>query len=62
VRIRRLVELRGMSEADARSRVEAQLDDAARRALATEVLDTSGSLERTVEQSDALWNRLTARA
>ena len=62
VRVRRLVELRGMSEPDARSRVAAQLDDAQRRALATEVLDTSGSLERTVEQSDALWNRLTARA
>jgi dephospho-CoA kinase len=62
VRVRRLVELRGMSEADARARVAAQLDDEARRALATEVLDTSGSLERTIEQTDALWERLTARA
>jgi len=61
VRVRRLAELRGMGEQDARARVAAQLDDAARRALATEVIDTGGSLERTVEQTDALWERLTAR-
>jgi dephospho-CoA kinase len=62
VRIRRLVELRGMSEEDARARVAAQLDDSARRALATEVIDTSGSLEHTIEQVDVLWDRLAARA
>jgi dephospho-CoA kinase len=60
VRIRRLVELRGMAEEDARARVTAQLDDAARRALATEVIDTSGSLERTIADTDALWDRLVA--
>jgi dephospho-CoA kinase len=59
VRVRRLTELRGMSEQDARARVAAQLDDDARRALATEVIDTSGSLEHTIEQTDALWERLT---
>jgi dephospho-CoA kinase len=59
VRVRRLTELRGMSERDARARVAAQLDDDARRALATEVIDTSGSLEHTIEQTDALWERLT---
>jgi dephospho-CoA kinase len=58
VRVRRLVELRGMSEDDARARVAAQLDDDARRALATDVIDTSGTLEHTLEQVDALWARL----
>jgi dephospho-CoA kinase len=59
VRIARLVELRGMAEPDARARVAAQLGDDARRALATEVIDTSGSLERTLVQTDSLWERLT---
>jgi dephospho-CoA kinase len=59
VRVRRLAELRGMPEQDARARVAAQLDDDARRALATEVIDTSGTLEHTAAQVDALWERLT---
>lgn len=58
VRVRRLVELRGMTEDDARARVAAQLDDDARRALATDVVDTSGTLEHTLAQVDALWARL----
>jgi dephospho-CoA kinase len=62
VRVRRLVELRGMPEADARARVAAQLDDGARRTLATELIDTGGSLEHTVEQTDALWERLAPQA
>jgi len=62
VRIRRLVELRGMAEADARARVAAQLSDADRRALATELIDTGGSLRHTVEQTDGLWERLATRS
>lgn len=57
-RVRRLVTLRGMSEADARARIAAQLDDDARRALATDVIDTGGTLEHTLAQTDALWGRL----
>ena len=58
VRERRLVELRGLSTDDARARIASQLDDDARRALATDLVDTSGTLERTIEQADALWERL----
>ena len=60
-RLRRLVELRGMSEEDARARIAAQLDDEARRALASDLIDTSGSVEHTLAQTDALWRRLTSR-
>lgn len=58
VRRRRLVELRGMSEDDAAARIASQLDDERRRALATDVVDTGDSLERTLERTDALWERL----
>jgi dephospho-CoA kinase len=58
VRIDRLVRLRRMSEEDARARVAAQLGDEERRALATDVLDTGGSLESTLAQVDELWGRL----
>jgi dephospho-CoA kinase len=58
VRIARLVRLRRMSEEDARARVAAQLGDDERRALATDVLDTGGSLESTLAQVDELWGRL----
>jgi dephospho-CoA kinase len=60
VRLRRLVDLRGMAEEDARARIAAQLDDAARRALASDLIDTGGTLEHTLEQTDALWRRVTA--
>ncbi|MBW4041621.1 MAG: dephospho-CoA kinase [Acidobacteria bacterium] len=58
VRVRRLVDLRGMTEEDATARVSAQLSDEERRALASDVIDTSGTLERTLAQADALWSRL----
>lgn len=58
VRIARLVSLRGMTEEDARARVAAQLSDEARRALASDVVDTSGTLDQTLAQVDALWSRI----
>ena len=58
VRIDRLVRLRGMSEEDARARVDAQLSDEERRALASDLIDSSGSLDATLAQVDALWARL----
>jgi dephospho-CoA kinase len=58
VRLRRLVELRGMTEDDARARIGAQLADEQRRALATDLIDTGGTVEHTLEQTDALWERL----
>jgi len=58
LRLRRMVELRGMDEADAAARVAAQVDDAARRALADVVIDTSGDLAHTLSQVDAVWDGL----
>lgn len=58
VRVERLVRLRGMTEEDARARVAAQLSDEDRRALASDVIDTSGTLEATLMQVDTLWSRL----
>jgi dephospho-CoA kinase len=58
VRTRRLVELRGMTEAEAAGRIAAQVSDEARLALADVVVDTGGSLEDTIAQTDRLWLRL----
>jgi dephospho-CoA kinase len=54
-RVRRLVELRGMPEADARARMAAQADDAARRAAADVWLDNSGKPGDLDAAVDALW-------
>lgn len=60
VREKRLVGDRGMSRADAKARIANQVTDAERRALADVVIDTSGSLDDTLRQTDALWERLRA--
>ena len=57
-RRRRLVELRGMAEQAAQERIDAQVSDERRLAIADEVVDTSGSLEQTMLQTDALWERI----
>ncbi len=59
-RIRRLVEIRRMTPAEAEGRVRAQADDAARLALADHVIDSSVSVESTVAATDALWPKLEA--
>jgi len=58
VRLRRLVELRGMSETDAAARVASQVDDSARLAVADVVIDTTGTIDDTIRQVDELWARL----
>ncbi|OOB90665.1 dephospho-CoA kinase [Rathayibacter sp. VKM Ac-2630] len=58
VRIARLVDLRGLSETEARSRVTAQASDEERLALADRVLDSSGPLEQTLARADDLWAEL----
>ncbi|MCR2811480.1 dephospho-CoA kinase [Microbacterium sp. zg.Y1090] len=58
VRVRRLVELRGMNEADAQARLAAQVPDARRLAIADVVIDTTGTLADTRAQTDDLWRRL----
>ncbi|WP_345764692.1 dephospho-CoA kinase [Diaminobutyricibacter sp. McL0608] len=59
-RIRRLVELRGMDAGDATRRIRSQASDEERLAVADVVIDTDGTLAHTLEQADALWDRLTA--
>lgn len=56
VRVQRLVESRGVDEADARRRIAAQIDDDARFAAADVILDNSGSRESLLAQVDDLWN------
>jgi len=60
VRVRRLVGQRGMPESDARARIAAQADDAARRAVADVWLDNSGAPEALTAAVDALWDRRLA--
>ena len=61
VRRRRLVELRGMTEADAAARIASQVPDEARLAIADAVIDTTGSLADTERQVDDLWEGLRER-
>ena len=55
VRLDRLVNIRGMSPAEAQSRIDAQATDDQRREVADVLIDTGGTLEHTYEQVDALW-------
>lgn len=56
VRVRRLIETRGMAEEDARSRIAAQADDAARRAAADVWIDNNGPAEALSTAVLALWH------
>ncbi|CKT81302.1 dephospho-CoA kinase [Mycobacterium tuberculosis] len=56
LRVRRLVEQRGMAEADARARIAAQASDQQRRAVADVWLDNSGSPEDLVRRARDVWN------
>jgi dephospho-CoA kinase len=58
VRVARLVELRGMTEEEAVRRVDAQADDEARLAVADLVVDSSISLESTLERADEVFGVL----
>lgn len=58
-RVRRMVEDRGMSEADARGRIRSQASEEARLAIADHVIDNSGSREATLAQVDELWRSLS---
>jgi dephospho-CoA kinase len=54
IRVKRLVK-RGMDEADARARIQAQANEQQRRAVADVWLDNSGSQGELVERARALW-------
>ncbi|MDQ0641911.1 dephospho-CoA kinase [Microbacterium murale] len=58
VRLHRLTELRGMEPQEAQNRIDAQVSDEKRLAIADVVIDTAGQIEQTEQQVDALWQRL----
>ena len=57
LRVKRLVEHRGMAEDDARARIAAQATDEQRRAVADVWLDNSGSPEELAERAREVWNQ-----
>ena len=57
-RLRRLVEIRGLSTEEARRRISAQASDEERRAVADVVIDTAGTVAETVAQTDELWRSI----
>jgi dephospho-CoA kinase len=56
-RIRRMIELRGMTREEAVHRLNSQASDAERLAIADVVIDNNGDLAETLEQADQLWER-----
>lgn len=56
LRVRRLVEQRGMAEEDARARIAAQATDEQRRAVADVWLDNSGEPGDLAERAHDVWN------
>lgn len=58
--VKRLVEERGLDLMQAEARVDAQVDNTRRLAIADVVIDTDGSLASTMSQTDALWARVAA--
>jgi len=60
--LRRLVDQRGMSEADARARISAQASLEAKLAVADIVISNDGDLEALNTQVEQVWRDLTERA
>lgn len=58
MRAERMMTERGMSREDAAARIAHQASDEERLAMADVVIDTSGTIEHTLEQADALWERI----
>ncbi|GAB7070857.1 dephospho-CoA kinase [Mycobacterium hodleri] len=56
VRVRRLIEHRGFTEADARARIAAQATEEQRRAVADVWLDNSGTAEELAAAARTLWH------
>ena len=55
VRVRRLADSRGMTEAEARSRIAAQATDIQREAVADLVIDSNCPLEELIQKADAIY-------
>jgi dephospho-CoA kinase len=62
VQVDRLVQTRGMTEADARARIAAQATSKERRTVADVVIDNAGTLDDLDRQVRALWDDLRARS
>lgn len=60
IRMQRVVRDRGMSEGDARSRMQAQADDAARHAAADAWVENDGTREQLADRVAALWDERLA--
>ena len=60
MQLRRMIEQRGMTEAEARARLDAQPPIEPKLALATEVIDNSGTLDDLRQQVTAAWGRFQA--
>lgn len=58
IRIDRMIEHRGMTRDEAIHRINSQASDAERLAIADVVIDANGTLVNTLQQADALWERL----
>lgn len=61
-RVKRMVELRGMTRAEAMHRLNSQASDTERLAIADVVIDSDGSIEHTLAQADELWAMAAASA
>jgi dephospho-CoA kinase len=59
-RLNRMVELRGLTREEALHRINSQTTDAERLAIADVVIDSNGSIEETIAQTDALWRGVPA--
>lgn len=62
VQVERMVELRGMTAEEARARIAAQASPAQRRAIATHVVDNTGTLEDLRDQVTEVFESLVAAA
>ena len=60
IAVERLVTQRGMDEADARARINSQIERHDRLAIATHVIDNSGSFDALEERVDEVWRELSA--
>ena len=60
VRVRRLVESRGLDESDAKARIKAQIDRDSRLAAADTVLDNGGTVDELLAQVDRFWSTTVA--
>jgi dephospho-CoA kinase len=57
-RLRRMVELRGLSREEAQHRLNSQASDTERLAIADLVIDNNGTIAQALDQVDALWRRV----